>query len=72
MKTLTNDHAGKLAGENPDYGTQKLFEAIESGKPPSWTVYIVCIFVHIFDTPIDPDAANNDARSSRKVPLQRS
>jgi len=29
-----------LAGENPDYGTQALFETIEAGKFPSWTVYI--------------------------------
>ncbi|KAF6760383.1 catalase [Ephemerocybe angulata] len=40
FKTLDNDTAGRLAGENPDYGTQKLFEAIESGNHPSWTVYI--------------------------------
>ena len=42
FKTLNNEEAGELAGSNPDYGTQKLFEAIESGKPPSWTVYVVC------------------------------
>lgn len=40
FKTLTNEQAGKLAGENPDYGTQSLFESIEAGKFPSWTVYI--------------------------------
>jgi len=32
--------ADKLAGENPDYGIEKLFNAIESGDYPSWTVYI--------------------------------
>ncbi|KII85564.1 hypothetical protein PLICRDRAFT_116086 [Plicaturopsis crispa FD-325 SS-3] len=40
FKTLDNETAGKLSGSNPDYGTQTLFEAIESGKPPSWTVYV--------------------------------
>jgi catalase len=42
FKTLNNQKAGELAGSNPDYGTQTLFEAIESGNFPSWTVYIVC------------------------------
>ncbi|VDB95626.1 unnamed protein product [Peniophora sp. CBMAI 1063] len=40
FKTLDNEQAGELAGSNPDHGTQKLFEAIESGNPPSWTVYV--------------------------------
>ena len=41
-KSLTEPEAGRLAGENPDYGIQSLFEAIEEGKPPSWTAYVVC------------------------------
>lgn len=40
FQTLTDGEALKLAGENPDYGTQELFEAIESGNSPSWTVYV--------------------------------
>jgi catalase len=40
FKTLDVDTATKLAGENPDYATQTLFEAIESGNHPSWTVYV--------------------------------
>ncbi|KAL5504825.1 hypothetical protein ACEPAH_7488 [Sanghuangporus vaninii] len=40
FKTLTDDQAGQLAGSNPDYGTEALFNAIESGKFPSWTVYV--------------------------------
>jgi catalase len=40
FKTLDNAEAGKLAGENPEYGIQSLFESIEAGKFPSWTVYI--------------------------------
>jgi catalase len=39
-KTLTNEEAGKLAGENPDFATQDLFEAIQKGEYPSWTVYV--------------------------------
>ncbi|KAG6808736.1 hypothetical protein H0H92_003061 [Tricholoma furcatifolium] len=41
FKTLDNATATKLAGENPEYGIESLFNAIESGKFPSWTVYIV-------------------------------
>jgi catalase len=48
MQTLTDAQAGKLAGENPDYGIQKLFEAIESGNYPSWTVYIVNTLAYFF------------------------
>ncbi|SPN96475.1 probable CTA1 Catalase A, peroxisomal [Cephalotrichum gorgonifer] len=39
-KTLTAEEAGKLASENPDFATQDLFEAIEKGDHPSWTVYL--------------------------------
>lgn len=41
FKTLDNATAGELSGSNPDYGTQNLFEDIEKGDFPSWTVYIV-------------------------------
>ncbi|KIJ53411.1 hypothetical protein M422DRAFT_155306 [Sphaerobolus stellatus SS14] len=37
---LTQEKATTLAGENPDYGIQDLFESIESGNYPSWTVYV--------------------------------
>ncbi|KAF8646074.1 hypothetical protein AX16_007406 [Volvariella volvacea WC 439] len=40
FKTLDRVTATRLAGENPDYGTEKLFNAIDSGNYPSWTVYI--------------------------------
>jgi catalase len=40
FKTFTNEEAGNLAGSNPDYGLQTLFEDIENGKPPSWTAYV--------------------------------
>lgn len=41
FKTLSNAKAGELSGTNPDYGIQTLFEDIEKGDFPSWTVYIV-------------------------------
>ncbi|KAF9649596.1 catalase [Thelephora ganbajun] len=40
VKVLDNQKAVELAGSNPDYGVQSLFEAIESKKYPSWTVYV--------------------------------
>ena len=39
---MDNDTAVKIGGENPEYGIQSLFEAIENKKYPSWTVYVVC------------------------------
>lgn len=39
-KDLKADKADTLAGENPDYATQDLFEAIENGDYPSWDVMI--------------------------------
>ncbi|KAI9436154.1 catalase [Russula earlei] len=40
FKTLDNEIAGRLSGENPDYGIQALFKAIEKKQYPSWTVYV--------------------------------
>lgn len=28
-----------MAGENPDFGIQDLFDSIEAGDYPSWTIY---------------------------------
>ncbi|KAH8888026.1 catalase [Thozetella sp. PMI_491] len=39
-KTLTNEEATALSATNPDYQTQDLFEAIERGEFPSWTLYV--------------------------------
>ncbi|KAK9460442.1 catalase-like domain-containing protein [Lipomyces oligophaga] len=38
IRNFDNDTATKIAGENPDFATQDLFEAIEKGDYPSWTV----------------------------------
>ncbi|ETR99118.1 catalase-domain-containing protein [Trichoderma reesei RUT C-30] len=40
VKNFTADVATKTAGENPDYLTQDLFEAIEQGNFPKWDVFV--------------------------------
>ena len=40
IKNLDVDLAAKLAGENPDYHTEDLFNAIEAGDFPSWKLYV--------------------------------
>lgn len=42
FKTLDDAKAGQLAGSNPDYGIQELFESIEKGDYPTWNVFVVC------------------------------
>ncbi|MFB6467336.1 catalase KatA [Cytobacillus sp. Hz8] len=40
VKNMANDVAAKLAGENPDFHTEDLFNAIENGDFPSWTLHV--------------------------------
>lgn len=40
VKNMSNELAAKLAGENPDYHTEDLFNAIEKGDYPSWTLKV--------------------------------
>lgn len=40
VKNLTNEEAGKLAGEDADYHRRDLFDAIEAGDFPSWTLKV--------------------------------
>jgi len=40
LQTLTSAEATRLAGEDPDYGTRKLYKAIDLGKYPEYTVHI--------------------------------
>ena len=40
IKNFTAAEAAKMAGENPDYNTQDLFESIEKGDSPTWTAYL--------------------------------
>jgi catalase len=39
-ETLTDEEAQRLAGEDPDNHTSDLYNAIEAGNFPSWTLYI--------------------------------
>jgi len=38
IKNLTREEATRLSGQNPDHATQDLFEAINRGDFPSWTL----------------------------------
>nr|QOD42443.1 catalase 2 [Brachionus plicatilis] len=40
IKNLSAQRASELSGENPDYSTQDLYNAIGCGNFPSWTLYI--------------------------------
>jgi catalase len=40
VKNMTNDVAAKLAGENADYHTEDLFNAIEKGDFPAWKLSV--------------------------------
>jgi len=40
IKNLSSEEATRIGGENPDYATQDLFEAIENGDFPKWNVKI--------------------------------
>lgn len=40
VKNLTSEVAAKLAGENPDYHTEDLFNAIKAGDLPAWKLYV--------------------------------
>ncbi|KAI9784034.1 MAG: peroxisomal catalase A [Peltula sp. TS41687] len=39
IKNFTGEEAAKMAAENPDWQTQDLYDAIQNGDHPSWTVY---------------------------------
>lgn len=40
IKNLMQDEADRLAGSDPDYITRQLFELIERGDYPKWTLYV--------------------------------
>ncbi|KAH9903213.1 catalase-domain-containing protein [Cubamyces lactineus] len=39
IKNFTNADANAIAGSNPDFATQDLYEAIQNGTYPGWTLY---------------------------------
>ncbi len=40
VKNMTNEIAARLAGENPDYHTEDLFNAIKKGDFPAWRLHV--------------------------------
>jgi catalase len=40
VQHLTRQEAKRMKGEDPDHATRDLFQAIERGDYPSWTVYV--------------------------------
>ncbi|MHC5534473.1 catalase KatA [Priestia megaterium] len=50
VKNLSPDVAAKLAGENPDYHTEDLFNAIEKGDFPSWKLCVQIMPLEDADT----------------------
>ncbi|PGY49271.1 catalase KatA [Priestia megaterium] len=50
VKNLSPDVAAKLAGENPDYHTEDLFNAIEKGDFPSWKLHVQIMPLEDADT----------------------
>ena len=40
IKNLTQEEADEIAGKNPDWATQDLFEKIDKKEFPKWTVYV--------------------------------
>ncbi|PWY71785.1 putative catalase [Aspergillus sclerotioniger CBS 115572] len=40
IKNFTREEATKVAGENPDFLLEDLYDAIESGNYPVWNVYV--------------------------------
>ena len=50
IKNLDVELAAKLAGENPDYHTEDLFNAIDKGDYPAWTLYVQIMPLEDADT----------------------
>ncbi|RUO32135.1 catalase [Aliidiomarina sedimenti] len=46
VENLTEEEAGRIAGEESDYHTKDLYEAIDSGDCPSWTLHVQIMPFH--------------------------
>src|SRR5260370_15113500 len=40
IENWTREEADRIAGENPDYATQDLFNHLASGQTATWTAYV--------------------------------
>ncbi len=55
IEFLTQDEAEPLAGEDADYHRRDLYEAIERGELPSWTLKMqIMPFEEAEDLPVQP------------------
>lgn len=50
IQNLRREEAVRIAGEDPDYTTRDLFEAIEKGDYPAWTLYVQIMPLQDADT----------------------
>lgn len=50
VRNLTADVAAQIAGENPDFHTEDLFNAIEAGDFPAWKLYVQIMPLEDADT----------------------
>ena len=58
VKTMSSAEAKKLAGEEPDYHSKDMWDAIERGESPTWTFNVQVMtaeeaeqyHINIFDT----------------------
>ncbi|USK33483.1 catalase KatA [Bacillus sp. F19] len=50
IQNLAPELAAKIAGENPDYHTEDLFNAIEKGDFPAWKMYVQIMPLEDADT----------------------
>ncbi|GIQ70530.1 vegetative catalase [Xylanibacillus composti] len=50
VQNLTEEVAAKIAGENPDYHTEDLFNAIDRGDFPAWRLYVQIMPIADADT----------------------
>lgn len=50
IKNLTEEVARQIAGENPDYHTEDLFNAIAAGDYPAWRLYVQIMPLEDADT----------------------
>ncbi|MFC7370985.1 catalase KatA [Fictibacillus iocasae] len=50
VKNLSPELAAQIAGENPDYHTEDLFNAIEAGDFPAWKLYVQIMPLEDADT----------------------
>jgi len=40
VKTFTDEEATEMAGKNPNHNAEDLYNAIESGNFPTWTIFV--------------------------------